>query len=173
MFRLGQEVCREMNWISTIVGNNTDFTRARNHVDVNLTEYLAFCSGYVNIARAYDFIDLWNAFSTICKGRHALSAAYLVYRINASKLGSTQYSRIDAVLLGRCNHDDFFNACNFSWQRSHDNSRRICCSTARNVKANASQWNHLLTANDARCIHIYKALLNFTAVELCNISLCL
>ena len=171
MFRLGQKIRSKMNWISTVVSNNTDFTRARNHIDVNLTEYLAFCSGYVNIARAYDFIDLWNAFSTICKGCYTLSATNLVYRINASKLGSTQYSRIDAVLLRRCNHNDFFNACNFSWQRSHDNSRRICCCTARNVKANPSQWDHLLTTDDARCIHVYKALLNFTAVKLSDISL--
>ena len=89
MFRLGQEVCGEMNWISTVVSNNTDFARARNHVDIDLTKYLAFCSGYVNITRAYDFIDLWNAFSTICKSCYTLSATNLVYRINASKLSCT------------------------------------------------------------------------------------
>ena len=162
-----------MNWICTVVSNNTNFTRARNHVDVNLTKYLAFCGSYVNIARAYDFIDLWNTFSTISQRRHTLSAAYLIHRINASKLGSTQYSRIDAVLLRRCNHDDFFNACNFSWQRSHNDGGRICCCTARNVKANAGQWNYLLTADDAWCVHVHKALLNFTAMELSDISLCL
>ena len=171
MFRLGQKICCEVNWICTVVSNNTDFTRTRNHVYVNLTKYLAFCSGYVNIARAYDFINLWNTFSTICKGRHALSTTYLVYCINTSKFCGTQYSRINAILLRRCDHNNFFNACNLSWQRSHDNGGRIRCSTTRNVKANASQWNYLLTADNAWCIHIYKALLDFTAVKLSDISL--
>ena len=132
-----------MNWISTIVGNNTDFTRGPQSCRCQLDRILGVCSGYVNIARAYDFIDLWNAFSTICKGRHALSAAYLVYRINASKLGSTQYSRIDAVLLGGVTMTISLTPAILAGNAVSDNSRRICCSTARNVKANASQWNHL------------------------------
>ena len=172
MFRLRQKIRCKVYWISTIISDNADFTWARNHVDVNLTEHLAFCSGYVNVARSYNFIHLWNAFRTIRKSRYALSTTNLVYRINASKFCGTQYSRIDAILLRRCNHNDFFNTCNFSWQRSHDNSRRIGCCATRNIKAKASQWDHLLTTDDAWCIHIYKALFNFTAVELSNICLC-
>ena len=173
MFRLGQKICCKVYWISTIVSNNTDFTRACNHVDINLAEHLAFCSSYVNVARAYDFINLWNAFRTIRKSRYTLSTTNLVYCINASKFCGAQYSRIDAILLRRCNHNDFFNTRNFSWQRSHDNSRRVSRCAARNIKTNASQWNHLLTTDNARCIHIHETLLNFAAVELSNISLCL
>ena len=173
MFCLRQKICCKVYWISTIVSDNADFTRACNHVDINLAEHLAFCCGNVNVARAYDLINLWNAFRTIRKSRYTLSTTNLVYCINASKFCSAQYSRIDTILLRRCDHNDFFDARDFRWQCSHNDGRRIRRCTARNVKSNAGQWNYLLTTDDAWCIHIYKALLNFTAVKLSDISLSL
>ena len=162
-----------MNWISTIISNNTNFARACNHIDINLAEYLALRCGYVNITRAYDFIYLWNGFRTVSQRRYPLGTAHLVHRINTSQFCRTKYSRVNAILLRRCHHNDFFYPCDFGWQCSHDNSRWIRRCTARNVETNTSQGNHLLTADDTRCIHVHKALLNFSAMELRNIRLCL
>ena len=83
--------------------------------------------------------------------------------IHTSQLGCDQ-NRWGKVLLGRCNHDDFFDTGNLSWDNIHEDGGRIGCGAARYIGADPLNRPNQLTTDNALTGTVLKTSLQLLAV---------
>ena len=75
------------------------------------------------------------------------------------------------MLLGWCNHDDFFDTGNLGWDNIHEDGGRIGCGAAWYIGADPLNRPNQLTTDNSLTGTILKTSLQLLAVVRFNISL--
>ena len=101
VFGLGEQIGRDEVRIRGAVGENDDFARAGDHVDVAHSENLALGLGHVQVARTHDLVHLRDAFGPVGEGGHGLGAADPVDFVESEHGGRGQYRRVHGSLRVR------------------------------------------------------------------------
>ena len=99
-----------------------------------------------------------------------MSSANLENPIHTSQLSCDQ-NRWGKVLLGRCNHDDFFDTSNLGWDNIHENGGWIGCGAAGYIGADPLNRANQLTTDNALTGTVLKTSLQLLAVVGFDISL--
>ena len=99
-----------------------------------------------------------------------MGSANLENPIHTSQLGSDQ-NRWGKMLLGRCNHDNFFDTSNLGWDNIHEDGGRIGCGATRYIGANPLNWPNQLTTDNTLTGTVLKTRLQLLAVVGFDINL--
>ena len=106
-----------------VVGQNDDFTRARDHIDVHLAVDESLSNLNRRMTRPHEFVDSFDGFSAVGEGGHGLRAKHPVDRIDADDVGGGQYGRMDlSVWLRRRDKGEVIDSGHLCRDRSHQKS---------------------------------------------------
>ena len=173
MLCLRKQVCRKIFGVRFGIRNYEDLGRACNHIDRNLAEHLLFSLGYVCVTGSYDFINLRNARSTVCKCGDRLCTAELEYLINACNLRRRQNYGIYLTVLHRRRYHNYLGASsNLRRNGIHKHGRGISRSSAGNVETYLFNRDNLLSEDYSILLADDEAVALLMLVESGNINLC-
>ena len=149
MLGLGEEIGGDDSRIGRVVGNDEDFARTGDAVDVDRAENEAFCARNVHVARAHDLVDARNGGCAIRERRDGLGAAGVHDRAHAGEVRGG----VDRVVRGvpgqRRGEQDFTDAGDLGGDRAHEDARRVARLSAGRVHAGAGDGRDTNAEGDA------------------------
>ena len=166
MLRLAEHIGGYMGGVAFAVGNDQDFTGARNHVDGHQPENLLLGLRNIRVAGADDFVHLGDAFGTVGQGSDGLGAAHLEDLIHPRDLRRRQDGRVHfAVLSRRRGHHDLRAPGDPGGNGVHQHRGGVGRRAAGDVDAHLLDGGHLLAQDDARLVRDDKAVSHLLRME--------
>ena len=153
VFGLGEEVGGDEVRASGVVGEDHDFAGAREEVDGDCAEELAFGFDDEFVARAHDFVDWADGFGAEGEGGDGVGSADAVDLGGSGELEGVEHGVVDAAVGAAWRaDDDFGDAGGFGESDRHDDGGDEGCGAAGDVDADALEW--LIGFADDRALFI-------------------
>ena len=120
MFGLTQHVCSNKCRLRTTIGNNHDFARPGQHIDVTVSINGFFRQRNKQIARPHDLVDTGNRFRAECQRSNRLRPADPEDAVHPGQGCGSQHQRIDRTIFRRRDHhDDLPDSGNYCRDSGH------------------------------------------------------
>ena len=171
VFRLAQQVRRQVSGIGLTVRRHQDFARPGDHINGNNAVHLALGFRHKGVSGAHDLVRLRHGFRSVCQGSDGLRAACLHNPVRSGHFGGGQDSRVDLpVFSGRCGHNHFLHAGNLGGNHVHQHRGGKRSSAAGHINAGPVHRDHLLSHHNAGFIINNEGIAHLTAVELPDVG---
>ena len=136
MLRLSDQIGGDVFRIRAVIRQHDHFTRAGQHVNGHLAEYLPLSQGDKQVPRPDDHVDRGNAFDAIGQGGHRLSAAHPVHFVDSQlAAGRQQITVVSALGCGWNHHGNFRHGGGLGRANGHQHRGRICGRSSRNANS--------------------------------------
>jgi hypothetical protein len=150
---LGEHVGGQPFGVCRSVGQDGDFTRARDHVDADLSDQQALGRGHEDVARSGDDVDLGDSLRAVGQGRNGPGGtAHKDVRKPQDGGGGQDVGVQGSVLARRADHADGPHSCDLGRDGVHEQAgyeRRLPALPAGHVQPGAVHGQHELAKRGA------------------------
>ena len=146
MFRLRQQICRHISWISSLIRYYHNLTWSGNGINAYMSVHRFFRQCYIDITRSYNLVYLWNTFCSVCQCSDCLCSTYFINSCCTCFTGCHQSVSIDTPIRSRrCNHNDFIHSGRTCRNNIHQYRGWISCFAARYIDTYPLKRSYLLS----------------------------
>ncbi len=132
-------------WIGTRVSKDSNFTRACDHIDVDITKNEFFCRRDKDITRSRDNVYFGDTPSTIRHRTNSARTANFKRLCDATQVHCRKQKGIELIMRGWRADNNLFNASHNGRNRIHQKTAWIRRFTTWNVKPCTVDGCHFLS----------------------------